>query len=430
MLCIINGIIIDPVWDRVYAGDLWIEDGLIKRIVEREKENISPPENAQVLDAQGLMAGPGLIDTHVHFRDPGFTYKEDILSGGEAAKKGGYTGIVLMANTKPCVDNPETLRYVREKGKQTGIRIETCANVTKGMQGKEIVDMEELFQRGAVGFTDDGIPLLDEILVREAMRRTARIGCPISFHEENPGRIINNGIHAGKASDFYGIKGSPREAETDFIGRDVRLALETGAQVVIQHISSKEGVELIRRAKAEGGNIHAEATPHHFTLTQEAVMEKGALAKMNPPLREEEDRLAIIEGIADGTIDLIATDHAPHSREEKSQEITRAPSGIIGLETSFSLGIRELVNKGYLTYPKLFHRMSTAPAALYRQKGGVLKEGGTADIVLFHPAREWRVEKFVSKSDNSPFKGERMPGVICYTFCGGIMVYKEKKDGK
>ncbi len=430
MLCVKNGMIIDPVEDRIYAGDLWIEEGIIKRIVKRGQEGEPVPENAKVLDAEGLMIGPGLIDTHVHFRDPGFTYKEDIISGGEAAKKGGYTGIVLMANTKPCVDNPETLKYVLEKGKQTGIRIETCANVTREMKGKEIVNMEELFRAGAVGFTDDGIPLLDEDLVREAMKRAFRLGCPISFHEENPERILNNGIHEGKASGFYGIGGSKREAETDLIERDVELALETGACIVIQHISTREGVEIVRRARASGAHVHAEATPHHFTLTQEAVIEKGTLAKMNPPLREEADRLAIIEGIADGTIDLIATDHAPHSREEKAQEITKAPSGIIGLETAFSLGIRELIEKGYLTYPQLFHRMSTAPASLYGQKGGCLKEGGVADLIIFDSKRQWTVKEFVSKSENSPFIGETMPGVICYTFCKGRMVYKEKKDGE
>lgn len=430
MLCVKNGMIIDPVEERIYGGDLWIEKGIIKKIVERERGQEQIPEHAKVLDVAGLFIGPGLIDTHVHFRDPGFTYKEDILSGGEAAKKGGYTGIVLMANTKPCVDNPETLKYVLEKGKQTGIRISSCANVTCGMKGKEIVDMERLFGEGAAGFTDDGVPLMEEALVREVMERAARIGCPVSFHEENPERIVNNGINEGKASAFFGVEGSKREAETDLISRDIRLAYETGACIVIQHISTKEGVEMVRKAKAKGVNVHAEATPHHFTLTEEAVMEKGTLAKMNPPLREEADRLAVIEGLAEGVIDLIATDHAPHGREEKAQVITKAPSGIIGLETAFSLGIRELVDKGYLTYPRLFHRMSTAPAALYGLEGGCLKEGGVADLVIFDSKRQWKVEKFVSKSANSPFTGEILPGVICYTFCKGEMVYKEKKDGE
>lgn len=423
MLYIKNGTIIDPEADCIYPGNIWIENGIIKKIAENGVLETQIPKEAKIIDAEDMLIGPGLIDTHVHFRDPGFTYKEDIFTGSEAAKKGGYTGIVLMANTRPPVDNPETLRYVLEKGKQTGIRIESCVNVTKGMRGEKIVDMEGLSKEGAAGFTDDGIPLLDEELVREAMKRAAAIGKPISFHEENPRRITNNGVNAGKASAFYGIGGSPREAETDLIERDLKLALETGAAVVIQHISSKEGVELVRQAKAKGGNVHAEATPHHFTLTEEAVIEKGTLAKMNPPLREEADRLAIVAGLKDGTIDLIATDHAPHSREEKAREIMEAPSGIIGLETALSLGIRELVNKGYLTYPELFHRMSTAPANLYRLPGGKLKEGQAADLVIFGPEEEWKAEKFVSKSANSPFIGETLPGVVRYTICSGEIVY-------
>lgn len=428
MLYIKNTVIIDPEENRTYPGDIWIEDGIIKKIGEAGTFEGKIPENARVIDGEGLLAGPGLIDTHVHFRDPGFTYKEDIVTGSEAAKKGGYTGVVLMANTRPPVDNEETLRYVLAKGKQTGIRIESCVNVTRGMKGKELVDMEGLSGEGAAGFTDDGIPLLDQDVVREAMRRAAAIGKPVSFHEENPARITNNGINAGKAAAFYGIGGSPREAETDLIRRDLELALETGATVVIQHISSKEGVELVRRAREKGGRIHAEATPHHFTLTEEAVIEKGTLAKMNPPLREEADRLAILGGLKDGTIDLIATDHAPHSREEKAGKLTEAPSGIIGLETALSLGIRELVNKGYLTYPELFHRMSAAPARLYGLPGGSLKEGQAADLVIFDPGQEWKVEKFASKSANSPFLGETLPGVVHYTICGGRIVYSLKED--
>lgn len=436
MLYIKNGTIIDPVLHRMYQGDLQVIDGKIIKIVahtenqeERIAESAEGTEKFQVIDAKGLLIGPGLIDTHVHFRDPGFTYKEDILSGGETAKKGGYTGIVLMANTKPSVDNTETLNYVLEKGKETGIRIMTCANVTKGMQGKELVDMEALAREGAAGFTDDGIPLLDEEMVKQAMVQAKMLNKPISFHEENPVRITNNGINAGKASAFYKIGGSPREAEIDLVERDLKLAALTGAETVIQHISSKEAVELVRRARRECNNIHAEATPHHFTLTEDAVIEKGTLAKMNPPLREEADRLAIIEGLKDGTIDLIATDHAPHSQEEKRQHITKAPSGIIGLETALSLGIRELVNKGYLDYPALFERMSSAPAKLYQLQGGRIEEGTEADLVIFDPEETWCVKEFASKSSNSPFAGETLPGVIYYTICDGKIVYqRENKE--
>lgn len=430
MITIKNGTIIDPIAHEIYRADLQVADGRIVKItkegLQEETKEKSACAQETVIDADGLYIGPGLIDTHVHFRDPGFTHKEDIFTGAKAAKKGGYTGIILMANTNPAVDNEETLSYVLTKGAQTGIRIGTCANVTKGLKGTEIVDMETLSEKGAAGFTDDGIPLLDAKLVKEAMIRAAALQKPISFHEENPERITNNGVNAGKASAFYGIGGSPREAEIDLVERDLKLALETGVQTVIQHISSKEAVELVRQAKRSGAAVHAEATPHHFTLTEEAVIKKGTLAKMNPPLREEADRMAVIEGLKDGTIDLIATDHAPHTAEEKAQDITKAPSGIIGLETALSLGIRELVNKGYLDYPMLFDRMSTSPARLYGLQGGYIQEGGVADLVIFAPEEKWVVKEFASKSANSPFVGEEMPGVIYYTVCDGKIVYQKQ----
>lgn len=433
MLYIKNGMIIDPVKDKLYRADLQIEEGRIARIIERnenEAEDLRDTKafaQTEVLDVAGLMIAPGLADTHVHFRDPGFTYKEDIHTGARAAARGGFTQIVLMANTKPAVDNPETLSYVLDKGKETGIHINSCANVTLKMEGKALAPMELLAKQGAAGFTDDGIPLLDKELVRRAMTEAKRLGKPVSFHEENPAMIANNGINRGKASQFYGIGGSPREAEIDLVKRDLELALETGEEVVIQHISTREAVELLRQAKAKGAHVHGEATPHHFTLTEEAAIQKGALAKMNPPLRDEADRQAIIEGLKDGTIDLIATDHAPHSREEKERPITEAPSGIIGLETALSLGVRELVKKGYLTWPELIRRMSTAPCELYGLAGGRIEEGATADLVLFHPQKTWRVAEFASKSANSPFIGEELPGVIYYTICDGKIVYR--KDG-
>lgn len=445
MLIIKNGKVIDPVADRVYPADLYIENDTMVKIVDHDKERAEQdgknpavePESglagmdniknlaAEVFDAEGMLIAPGLADTHVHFRDPGFTYKEDILSGAEAAKKGGYTQIVLMANTKPCVDQVETLQYVLDKGDQTGIHIHSCANVTKGMAGQELVPMEQLSEAGAVGFTDDGVPILSENMVRKAMEQAALCRKPISFHEEDPKYIQNNGIHAGKAAAYYGVGGSKREAEITMIERDIRLALETGATVVIQHISTMEGVELVRQGKAAGADVHAEATPHHFTLTEEAAIEKGTLAKMNPPLREEVDRQAIIEGLADGTIDLIATDHAPHSKEEKEKPLTEAPSGIIGLETALSLGIRELVQTGKLTYPQLVQRMSTAPCTLYGLRGGTLREGDPADLVIFDPEEIWKVQQFASKSANSPFIGEELPGVVHATICGGKFVYQK-----
>lgn len=422
MLLIQNGYLIDPKSGREGNYDLLADNGRIVKI----GKNLQKPAHCKVLDAQGLIVAPGLVDVHVHFRDPGFTYKEDIETGSAAAAKGGFTTVVLMANTKPVVDNEETLGYVLEKGKQMPIHIESCANVTMGMKGQQLTDMEALAARGAAGFTDDGIPLMDAEIVREAMKRAAFLDLPISFHEEDPSKIAQNGINHGKASQHFGIEGSPREAEITLIERDLALALETGANIDIQHISTGEGVELVRQAKKKGHNIHAEATPHHFTLTEEAVITYGTLAKMNPPLRTEEDRQAIIAGLVDGTIDMIATDHAPHSAEEKARPLTEAPSGIIGLETALSLGITELVQKGYMTLKQLLRLMSTNPAALYHLDAGYLAEKGPADLVLIDTAAKNIPGEYVSKASNSPFTGWELTGKVRATVCAGEIVYQDR----
>lgn len=419
MLLIKNGYLVNP--EEAASGklDLLIENGKVCKIGEK----LEAPAGAEVIDAEGLLVTPGLVDVHVHFREPGFTHKEDIDTGARAAAKGGVTSIVLMANTKPAVDNLETLEYVMNRGKQTGLHIYTCANVTEGLKGKTLTEMEALAAAGAVGFTDDGIPLMDVAIVREAMERCAKLDLPISFHEEDPALITNNGINRGKASEFYGIGGSPREAEITLVERDLQIALETGAHIDIQHISARESVELVRQAKAKGSNIHAEATPHHFTLTEEAAIKYGTMAKMNPPLREEADRMAIIKGLADGTIDMIATDHAPHAAEEKAKPITEAPSGIIGLETALSLGIMELVDKGYITMNKLVELMCTNPAKLYHLNAGVLSEGAPADLLLVDKDAAWVAGDYASKSSNSPFTGQTMKGKVMVTFCDGKIVY-------
>ena len=416
MLLIKNGLITDPSCKREEKADLLIKDG---RIVQIAPCGEIEETGCEIIDAEGLIVAPGLVDVHVHFRDPGFTYKEDIDTGAQAALHGGFTSVVLMANTKPVVDNEETLDYVLTKGQNTPIHVYSCASVSKGLQGKELVDMELLHRKGAAGFTDDGIPLLDADILEQAMEKAAKIGVPVSLHEENPALISNNGVNSDIAQKHFGIGGSPREAEIDLIKRDLEIALKTGVILDVQHISTKEGVELVRQARKKSTRIHAEATPHHFSLTQEAVVKHGTLAKMNPPLRLEEDRQAIIAGIQDGTIDIIATDHAPHSAEEKNKPLTEAPSGIIGLETALSLGITNLVDTGKISMMQLLACMSWSPAQMYGLNAGKLAIDSTADIVIFDPKAQWTVENFASKSSNSPFIGDKLTGVIKYTIVGG-----------
>lgn len=435
MLWIKNGRVINPSTKCDEQVNILIIDGKVAKITSKTLEEVQNEietcknEQIQIVDASGCIIAPGLVDVHVHFRDPGFTYKEDIETGAKAALKGGFTSVVLMANTKPTVDNEEILAYVLEKGAKTDLHVYTCAAVTKGLSGKELVDMDSLLAKGAAGFTDDGIPIMDEELLEKAMTKAAELGVPISLHEEDASLITNNGVNRGKASEYYGIGGSPREAEISLIKRDLEVALRTGAILNVQHISTKEGVELVRQAKkrSKTGAIHAEATPHHFSLNEEAVIKHGTLAKMNPPLREEADRLAIIEGLKDGTIDLIATDHAPHSEEEKAKPLTEAPSGIIGLETALSLGITNLVKTGALTMNELLAAMTCNPAKMYGLEAGTLEEGKAADLVIFSENEEWVVGDYESKSKNSPFTGMRLQGVVKYTITDGRVVYSSIK---
>lgn len=414
-----GGRIIDPVSGKDFIGDLILENGTIKAV--GEQLNLDGCED--IIEAAGMAVAPGLVDVHVHFRDPGLTYKEDILTGAHAAAAGGFTTVVCMANTKPVIDNAETLQYVLNKGKETGIHVLSCACVTKGMQGKELVDMDALRAAGAAGFTDDGIPILDEEVLKAALIKAEELQVPVSLHEEDPKLITNNGINRGSVSEKLGIGGSPAEAEITMVERDCRLAEETGSYVNIQHISTAGAVEAVRASKRRGSHVTAEAAPHHFTLTDEAVLTYGTLAKMNPPLRTEADRQAVIEGLKDGTIDMIATDHAPHSIDEKGKPLTEAPSGIVGLETSLALGITELVKPGCLTLMELMRKMSQNPAALYHLPYQGIAEGAPADLVIFAADEEWKPESFCSKAVNTPFKGWNLTGRVHYTICDGKIVY-------
>ena len=427
MLYIKNGLCIDPKTGMKKNCDILTEGDRIRRMGERLEETEEfrrlPRHEIQTIDAEGYIVAPGLVDVHVHFRDPGFTKKEDILTGAAAAAAGGFTSVVMMANTKPVPDHADTLRYMLEKGKDTRIHVYACGAVTENLEGVRLTDLEELRAAGAVGFTDDGKPLMDEELVREAMKKCRELEVPISFHEEDPAYIAESGVNAGKIAGEIGLTGADRRAEISLIERDIRLAKETGACVNIQHISTKEGVELVRKAKAEGVDIHAEATPHHFTLTESAVLQYGTLAKMNPPLRTEEDREAILEGLQDGTIDLIATDHAPHTKEEKERPFAEAPSGIIGLETALALGITELVKKEKLSMEELLAKMSLNPAKLYGMDAGYLAEGGPADMVIFDEDCSQTFWHFYSKASNTPFAGKTCKSEVEYTICAGKVAY-------
>ena len=421
-----NGRVVDPVTGTDEIMNIIIKDNIIEEVGHDISIDETDTDNITVIDAAGLVVAPGLMDTHVHFRDPGFTYKEDIITGAAAAARGGFTSVVCMANTKPAVDNIETLDYIQKKGETTGIHVMQTAAVTKDLKGTELVDMEALADAGAVGFTDDGIPIMDEHVLTMAMKKAAELDLPISLHEEDPEFIIKSGVNQGKVAEQLGYGGASSTAEDVMVARDCVLALHTGASVCIQHISSGNSVELVRTAKKLGADVHAEATPHHFTLTEDAVLMYGTNARMNPPLRTEDDRVKIIEGIKDGTIDMIVTDHAPHSEEEKAKPLESAPSGITGLETSLALGIKSLVEPGHISLMKLMELMSKNPAEFYRMVPGSVTNGAPADLVIFGEKETWTVRKedFASKASNSPFIGWELPGKVHYTICSGKIVYQ------
>ena len=404
--------------------DIRTENGLIAET----GRDLAKKEGEKEIEAGGCIAAPGFTDVHAHFRDPGQTAKETLHTGAEAAAAGGYTSVVCMANTIPAVDDTETLKEILSRAKKEKIHIYQAAAVTVGRAGRELVPMEELLLSGAAGFTDDGTPVMDRELVIRAMQEAARLGAVLSFHEEDPAYVYQAGINSGTVAEAMGLKGADRRAEYTMIERDLRLALETGAKVDIQHVSAKESVEIIRRFRQQDsrGLIHAEATPHHFSLTEDIVMEKGSLAKVNPPLRTEADRQAVIEGLADGTLDLIATDHAPHTAEEKMREFVNAPSGMVGLETALALAVTNLVEPGFLSLYQLIRKMSVNPAKLYGLRAGNIGAGSPADIVIFDPDEKWTAgaEDLHSRSANSPFIGVGLKGRVRYTVSEGNIVYR------
>ena len=404
------------------------DDGRIAGITERGADGKAASYD-EIIDAAGWVAAPGFVDVHVHFRDPGQTYKEDIVTGAAAAAAGGYTTVVCMANTSPCVDCVDVLRELRERQEHLPIHVLQTANVTYGMKGEILTDMEALRAAGAAGFTDDGIPIRDERLLEQALHMCSKLDVPISLHEEDPELMLSPGVNKGRVSDALGLGGAPAEAEYTLAARDIMLNRDIGARLDIQHVSSSETVRVIREAKKAGIRVYAEVTPSHLSGTEELVLAKGALARVNPPLRTEQDRQALIEGLADGTIDMIATDHAPHSRGEKAQPIDKAPSGIIGLETALGLVITHTVRTGQVPLMTAIRALTLNPARLYGLDAGELRVGGPADIVLFDPDEEWTVpESFCSKSTNSPFIGERLCGKVKITIISGRICHRAPRS--
>lgn len=417
-----GGRVLDPVSKRDEVLDIKIEDG---KIIKIAKDIEASSDKEEIIDAREKVVVPGLIDVHVHFRDPGQTQKEDLVTGSQAAIAGGFTSVIQMANTSPKIDSKEKIIEHYKKARDLPLKVFTVSALTKNFGDLELVDMEENFKRGAVAFTDDGIPNRNSELILEAMNRAKELDALISFHEEDPDLIGQNGINHSEVSKKLGIYGSPNIAETSFIARDVAMAIYTGAKISIQHISTGLGVDLVKFGKEMGANIYAEVTPHHIALNDSAVLEYGSLAKMNPPLRSEEDRLRIIKGIKEGTIEIIATDHAPHTAEEKSKEITKAPSGIIGLETSFSICYENLVLTEEISLMKLIELMSTNPARIYGLEGGEISQGKIADLAIIDLDSEYKIDKYKSKSSNTPFKDKTLRGEVLYTISEGILVYKK-----
>lgn len=402
--------------------DIYIADGIIKEI----DENIGYECDIEI-DCSGLTAMPSLFDMHVHFRDPGLTYKEDIVTGCRAALAGGFTGVACMPNTKPETDNPETVEYIITKAKGSGVKVYPVGCITKGLKGEELCNYEMLKAAGAIAVSDDGKPVESQTMLRNGMIAAEEAGLPVISHCEDL-KIIGKGIiNKGKISKKLKVEGMDRSSEDTITAREILTASATGCRIHIAHVSTKGSVEIIRNAKKQGVRVTCETCPHYFTMTDEKLLLKDADYRMNPPLREEEDRLAIIEGIIDGTIDCIVTDHAPHSKEEKADFI-KAPNGIVGLETSLAATLSELYHKNKITLEKLIDLMSVRPREILGLPIERIQVGEKANIVLADLEKKWTVdpEKFKSKGRNSAFKGMKLKGKPVGTISEGKLKYFEK----
>lgn len=417
-LLIKNSRVIDPSQNFDKVTDILVEDEKIKEFGTFETAD-------KIIDATGLISAPGLVDIHVHLRDPGQTHKEDIFTGCNAAAAGGVTSLLAMPNTNPTIDNADTIRYVLDKAKDANAKVYVAASISKGLKSEEATDLQELKNAGAVALSDDGRPVEDTQILVNAMKNAPETGLAVVSHCESlllaDGGIMNK----GEVSEKLGVKGIPGSAEDIGTLREITVADVLQVPVHICHVSTKTSVDLIREAKARGVKVTAETGPHYFSLTEKELLRRDADYRMNPPLRTEEDKLAIIEGLQDGTLDAIATDHAPHSVEEKA-DFEKAPNGSIGMETSLSVGITYLVKTGKLTINQLIEKMSTNPARIINIDAGTLQQGKNADIAIFDPEESYTVDikKLHGKSKNTPFKNLTLQGKVKYTILDGKVVFE------
>ncbi len=424
-LLIKGGRVVDPSQNLDEVRDLLVAEGKISAL----DNSIAPPEGAREVDAEGLVVTPGLIDVHVHLREPGQEHKETILTGARAAAAGGFTSICSMPNTDPAIDDPAAVGFVVAQGRKAGgARVYPMGAISIGLKGEALTEFGGMVEAGAVAVTDDGRPVMDSGLMRLAMEYAQAFGIPVVDHPEDLTLSRDGSMNEGLISSRLGLKGKPNASEDIHIIRDILLAELTGGRVHIQHVSTRFGVDAIRQGKARGVQVTGEASPHHLLLTDADVDGYRTNAKMNPPLRSPDDRDAVLEGLKDGTLDVVATDHAPHHYDEKEAAFEDAPNGIVGLETALGLVYGHLVEKGHLDLSTMVRRMSLRPAELFDLPGGTLKVGSPGDVTVFDPHGEWVVDPgtFLSKSRNTPFQGWTLKGRPRYTVVGGAVVWEDE----
>lgn len=430
-LVIKNGLVIDPAIGFGNEADIFIKEGKIARVGKdglTKKESASIPSD-RIIDASGKLVVPGLIDMHVHLREPGREDEETIITGCQAAAAGGFTSVCCMPNTTPTIDNQETVKFVLSRAEMADANVYVVGAITKGIKGEELAEIGDLVNAGAVAISDDGNYLQNPELMRRALEYTKMFDIPIISHAEDRYLSASGVMNESYQSTRLGLKGSPAVAEEIAVLRDIRLCAFTGGRVHIAHISTAGAVRAVRLAKAEGINVTAEVTPHHFSLTDDEIgKEFNTNLRVNPPIRTQRDVEAVIEGLIDGTIDCISSDHAPHAEEEKDVEFDQAPPGMIGLETTLGLVKTRLIDKGYLSWADALSKMTINPARILKLPSGRLEVGKKADITVIDPEKKWTVKKenFRSKSKNSPYIGWKLSGKVEYTILGGRLVYKPK----